>query len=997
METGGKGSFTEAYQGLNKEQKRAVDAIDGPVMVIAGPGTGKTQVLALRIANILDKTDTPAHGILALTFTRAGVKAMRERLVRYIGSRAREVSISTFHSFALNLVEKHYSFLDFDHAPALIDDQRGVALIDELLEDREWKYLRPRGDVSRYFDDLRTLVSLMKREGISADRFRTEIDIDIATLKESPDSISSRGETKGQLKKEVLKKIEGLERTKEVISFYESYEQLKRDRLLMDYDDVLSYAVRLVQESDDARADIRESYLYVLVDEHQDSSGVQNSFLKAVWQDTDRPNIFVVGDDRQLIYGFGGASLSYFEDFKTAFGKAELIALIENYRSTAPILSLADELLKSSLTTDSLRSNRTGDEKVQLQEYSYARDEIIAAAIHFRKAVESGTPAHDCVLLVPRNRHIRTAVQVLRDMGLPVRSERHVSLFAIPETESLRRVWRVVADPHDNVALAQTLFDPLSDIPPLDAHSFLRSINTKKLSVETLLSKDTVGNLFESQDPVNAWGQKLSGWIDQSVHVGLEPLVHAIGNELLVDTAHDHATLMRRIEVVRTMLHLASARAEENPKITLMEFLQYLDRLETYGHALPVATLLGGQGISVLTLHGSKGLEFENVWIAHLNESILMSQKKLGFTLPSSIEEMVEARDRAVATREVYVAITRAKTHCTISYSRASATEAELELAHLIADLPDSHFEKKSAEETESGLVAMDPKLYVSKQKPIVEQSDMQALIETVQEEYTEKRVSVSLLNNFFECPWKWYFRNLLDLQEIKTEQQLFGSAVHRAVETILKGELKSGSKDIREAISEYLEKEGIKEPAALVRLSKEGTGAVLGWTKHYLPHLSKDYVTERPLSYKDPKLPHLTMFGKIDLTERFPDGTIAVTDFKTGSAKTSGAIEKHDDEGRLSSHLRQLAMYSYLIKGSEKNDVTSARLLYIEEDPKEKNALYTTRITEEQIDLLKRDIAEYDELVRTGKWLERPCCYKPFGKDTECEYCKWAREVYKK
>jgi hypothetical protein len=219
-------------------------------------------------------------------------------------------------------------------------------------------------------------------------------------------------------------------------------------------------------------------------------------------------------------------------------------------------------------------------------------------------------------------------------------------------------------------------------------------------------------------------------------------------------------------------------------------------------------------------------------------------------------------------------------------------------------------------------------------------------------------------------------------------------------VEQILKGELnvkgKTGEAAVKDAIVGYLETEGITEPAALARLAKEGTAAVLGWIEHYLSHIAPDHSAERSISYKDPKLPHLTMYGKIDLTERFPDGTIAVTDFKTGSSKTTGVIEKQDDEGRLSSYLRQLAMYSYLIKGAEKKDVTTAKLLYIEADPAEKNALYTTHINDEQIDLLKRDIADYDELVRSGKWLERSCHCKPYGIETECEYCKWAQEVYK-
>ncbi|MEK7106344.1 MAG: UvrD-helicase domain-containing protein, partial [Patescibacteria group bacterium] len=304
--------FEGAYQSLNKEQKQAVDTIDGPVMVVAGPGTGKTQVLALRIAHILQKTDIGSDAILCLTFTRSGVSAMRARLESYIGSTARNVQISTFHSFAGNIVDKYYGVLDFDRAPVSLDDTEAILLVDQLLHEYEWDYIRPRTNPSQYFSDLKGLISILKRERMTPVMFLEEVDKEIILIKEDPESISTRGESKGQLKKEIEKKIGSLERTKEVVEFYRLYEEVKRNQGFMDYDDVLEYAVKIVELSDDARDDIRETYQYVLIDEHQDSSGVQNSFLKAVWKDTEKPNIFVVGDDRQLIYGFSGAKDEYF-------------------------------------------------------------------------------------------------------------------------------------------------------------------------------------------------------------------------------------------------------------------------------------------------------------------------------------------------------------------------------------------------------------------------------------------------------------------------------------------------------------------------------------------------------------------------------------------------------------------------------------------------------------------------------------------------------------
>src|SRR4051812_30342946 len=136
--------FREEYEKLNKEQKDAVDSIDGPVMVVAGPGTGKTQVLSLRIANILIETDTKADSVLCLTFTNSGVKAMRERLRKYIGAEAGKVHISTFHSFGMNMAEKYFTALGLEDMPKLMDEKDAISLSDDILQNNDWEHIRPR-------------------------------------------------------------------------------------------------------------------------------------------------------------------------------------------------------------------------------------------------------------------------------------------------------------------------------------------------------------------------------------------------------------------------------------------------------------------------------------------------------------------------------------------------------------------------------------------------------------------------------------------------------------------------------------------------------------------------------------------------------------------------------------------------------------------------------------------------------------------------------------
>lgn len=987
-------AYRQALMGLNTEQKRAVETIDGPVMVVAGPGTGKTQVLALRIAHILEVSDVGADAVLCLTFTRSGVAAMRARLESYIGSTARNVLISTFHSFAGNIVEKYYQVLDFDRAPISLDDTEAIVLVDQLLHGHEWDYIRPRTNPSQYFSDLKGIISILKRERMTPAMFLTEVEKEIVSLQEDPESISSRGESKGQLKKEIEKKIESLERTKEVVEFYRLYEEAKREQGFMDYDDVLEYAVKIVELSDDARDDIRETYQYVLIDEHQDSSGVQNAFLKAVWTGVERPNIFVVGDDRQLIYGFSGASLSYFEEFATLFGKAELITLTDNYRSTRPILALADELLQSSVTTEKLKSNTKGEEKIMLSQYSYERDEILGAGLFFKDKITHGAKPESCALLVPKNRHVRSAITTLRDMGLPVSSSLGSSLFTLNDAQSMVRVLRIIADPYNSVLLAESLLDKHSGIPALVAHRVLYECKYKDLTIDTLTHYGADGGLFVDAHPVSVWTKKLTMWIEALSHVRLSELVSTIGNELLIAQAQTHDELLASTEIVRSFLHATMLWEEKHVGGTLSDFVAYLARLEEYGQSIELASFGATSGIQVMTLHRSKGLEYQTVWIAHMNEETLMSQKRQAFTLPESVKAHINERDAASARRELYVAITRAKEICAISYAAQSYDSKLLELATMVLDLPQTHFVSRTAQETEAALLATGPHTYVSVVQKEAEDT-IEVLKTYVRENYESVKVSVTLLNNFFGCPWKWYFRNFLKLPEVKSVSLALGSAVHSTIEFVLKSSTLPSENELVQKIQHELLREGVVDTKEQKRLTKDAHSAVSNWIEKYYPHLAKDRVSERSVSFKDPVFPLLQMYGKIDLTERFPDGSIVVTDFKTGSVKTAGVIEKISDDNRLSDYMRQLAMYSYLIRGAEKgNMVTRSRLLFVEAVPTEKNAVYETRISEEQIDLLVRDIKEYDEQLRSGGWINRSCNHKGYGDTIECEYCALAKSL---
>lgn len=974
-------SFEEEYKKLNKAQKEAVDTIEGPVMVIAGPGTGKTQILTLRIAHILQKTDTPADGILCLTFTNSGVRAMRERLLRLIGPDGSRVTISTFHSFASSVLDEFYEALALPEPPKLIDEKDTVLLCDELLETHNWEYLRPRSGGAHNFKDLKALISLAKRERMSATDLDASITQEIKSIQNNPEHISSRGATKGELKKEAEEKISRLNRTQEAVKFYALYEETKRARGLVDYDDILEYLVRLVEVSSEARDSIRERYLYILVDEHQDSSGVQNEFLAKVWGTTEKPNLFVVGDDRQLIYGFGGASLSHFENFGTVFNGAKVIPLIENYRSTEAILTTADHILQSSIVKAKLQSKRADSTPINLVEAEFPRDEILSAGLAIKKKITEGVLPEQCALLVPKNAQVRSALPILSDLGLPVAVGSSMYFFAMDDTQSLLTLLRVIANPYDATRVAKLVLDPISGIPVLSAHKFLKE-HGYTLSVE---------KLSEGDEEIKLLGDQLLELI--STPKDLYAFIQIVGEKFFFTKESDHQTFLQKIEVIRTMLHLALTRMEKNPRLHLREFLEFVDRLESYGEDIPLAVFSAQSGVRVMTLHASKGLEFDFVWIAHLDEASLMKGKRMGFTLPEALSEKVSKKDELTARRELYVALTRAKHFATLSYARRNYTGGDQELAKIIAMLPEEALEKSNAEETEKEILAHDPKAYVASEPIIAKEDTLGAIRDFVRRESSSMKLAVTHLNNFFSCPWMWYFRNFVRVPEAKSESLDFGNLVHGCINRYFKDRTLLGA--IPMLIDEELKKMKLLDPGIVTRFKKDAEKWLPLVLEGECKSVNEYAKSEVPLSYRNSELPNLEITGKIDLVESLDDETLHVTDFKTGKAYSTRDIEKRDEEGRLSDKLRQLAMYAYLIMHQKEEKVISnSRLLFIETDTNDKNRIYETMIGEDELELLQKDLHDFAEALESGEWTNRTCYNKRFGQK-ECEYCK-LRELIK-
>src|SRR5919112_1616786 len=343
--------FIEIYNNLNEKQRIAVDTIEGPVMVIAGPGTGKTQILSARIGKILMDTDAAPENILCLTYTDAGVVAMRKRILGFIGPDAYKVNLYTFHAFCNDIIQDNLSLFEKTSMDPISDLEK-IELFKQLIDSfpKNHPLKRYRGDVYFEINNLQNLFSTMKREGWTAEFISNKIDEYIDCLSSRDEYICKRATKhfkKGDIRADKIEEEkEKMEKLRAAVNEFDNFQQLMRKKNRYDFDDMINWVIKAFEENPQLLARYQEQFLYILVDEYQDTSGTQNRLVQLLINYWDRPNVFVVGDDDQSIYRFQGANVENMLTFAESY-KNDLmtVVLTSNYRSVQPVLNVSKSLI----------------------------------------------------------------------------------------------------------------------------------------------------------------------------------------------------------------------------------------------------------------------------------------------------------------------------------------------------------------------------------------------------------------------------------------------------------------------------------------------------------------------------------------------------------------------------------------------------------------------------------------------------------------------------
>lgn len=969
-------SFDRAYKELNKIQREAVDSIEGPVMVIAGPGTGKTTILTLRIANILKQTDTPANGILAITYTDAGVKAMRAKLQNIIGDRAHDVRIHTFHSFASSVIAEYPDhFLHLSDLKQMSDVEQ-ESIIRGIISDPKFSDIRPAGKPDAYISGIMRGIDDAKREALTPEMVRQFAFDEIQRIKNDKESISTRGATKGQLKADAKEMIEKYDRTILFADVYELYESKKHEAKKMDFNDLIIELLLALRHDELLLRLIQERYLYIHVDEHQDTNDAQNFIIGLIAEFFDTPNIFIVGDEKQAIYRFQGASVENFLLLQKKWPAMKLISLDTNYRSHQSILDASFGMIEKNYEEGEhkdlrIRLKSGSDNKPRPIEVVIGEN-VSAIELHLVKGLKTliaKEPKANAAVIVRRNRDLERIIRLLESHDIPVSSERSVDIFSHPVGRLFFDLIEYLVDTSKVDALARTVIAGMWGI------SFEKGIEV----VRALRSgqKAEIPNLLKIQRTMLNDGA-----------VGF--IIHAAEQSGFTALVAKNPSY---IHVWRGIVALAESLTREgdirDPAELIKNMLAYRASAET--RTVKVSVGAPDVPIRALTAHGSKGLEFDHVFIPYATEEAWIGRPRgASFLLPKKRTNDSDIRD---IRRLFYVALTRARKHVTVLTALEESDGKVLEPLRFIEELDGKHVKR-----VELARVGIDEVYREGKGSMEYEAGSMdvigQRLIDMTKHTLLEKGLSVTALNHFLECPNTFLYQSILKLPQAPSVPAEKGTAMHSAFDSVWrskKSDAKNVEKILIEKITEHFESSFLsisEKESAQKELLKDVPAVAKSLESHFNQAKNTSIYTESWVEtefkgvFEGAEI-RIPLHGKLDAIVDMGN-VVNVFDYKTRQAMSVNAIKGETKTDSNGNYFRQLIFYKMLL-GSDprwRSRQIVPALVFVSPDEKGRCPTVTLPIGSTDIDRVKKEIQSLIDAVWSGEIAQAKC------DDIKCEWC---------
>ena len=622
----------ELLQQLNESQREAVTYCDGPQLVIAGAGSGKTRVLTYKIAYLLEQYNMAPWNILALTFTNKAAREMKERIGRLVGQeRAMRLQMGTFHSVFARILRAEAEHIGFNSNFTIYDQSDSRSLVKNIIKEMQLddKTYKPASVADR--------ISMAKNHLLLPQQYE----------------LSSWAADDAQKKRP------------QVANIYKRYVERCRQANAMDFDDLLVQTWLLFRQHEDIRQKYVERFQYVLVDEYQDTNFAQQEIVLQLTLEHGR--VCVVGDDAQSIYSFRGANIDNILDFQKKYQNTRLFKLEQNYRSTQLIVQAANSLIRKNerqIRKDVFSENEQGERLTLKPAYSDKEEAMIVCNDIKRIRRQESGQYSDFAILYRTNAQSRSFEEQMRKEGIPYRIYGGLSFYQRKEIKDVIAYFRVVTNPNDEEALRRIINYPTRGIGDTTVGKIVETANLHNVSLWRVIQQPIVFDLKLSGATMNkiaAFRQLVEGWAARQEQEDAYELGHSIimesGISKDIYSSNNPEDLSRQEnleEFLGGMQDFVESRKEEDREgeTRLSDFLQEVALL----------TDLDSEGsedqpkVTLMTVHAAKGLEFPTVFVVGLEENIFPSPMCTG-----SMRELEEER------RLLYVAITRAEKHCILT------------------------------------------------------------------------------------------------------------------------------------------------------------------------------------------------------------------------------------------------------------------------------------------------------------------------------------------
>ncbi|RFZ81338.1 ATP-dependent helicase [Mucilaginibacter terrenus] len=1030
-------NFQKALAGLNPEQLAAVNKMDGPVLVVAGPGTGKTQILAARIGKILTDTDARPSEILCLTYTDAGAVAMRKRLFQFIGPDAYRINIYTFHAFCNDIIQENLEYFGKLNLEALSDLESAMLfreLVDEFSNDHLLK--RFTGDI--YYDAprLKSLFSTMKRENWSRDVIEKAVKEYLEDLPNREEFIYKRANAKAGIKigdpkqKEIDKANETMSKLLAAVSEYDNYIAKMKHRGRYDYDDMIMWVLKAFRENDEMLRKYQERYQYILVDEFQDTSGSQNDLLRFLLNYWDTPNVFVVGDDDQSIFKFQGANMKNILDFAGDYvDTLYTVVLKHNYRSNQHILDISRALINNNrerLTTQlrldkNLRSSHPRFEELvvepMIKEYENPAQELVDVAMQIKRLVAKGIPPGEIAVIYRNHSQVEDLLTFLESEKIAVNTKRKIDVLSIPFGEKITNILRYLAMELDSPysgdeLLFEILHYDFFNIPPIEIAK--ASVAVSKANFATVRKDEPVTSLrryihelrvnpqtdlFGTQPnlPMKYLINNIDELLSSAVSITLQQLFQEVISKMgilkYIMQQQDKGTHM---QMLTSFFDFLKDESRKNPEIKLADLIATIELMKKNNIRMELnKTIFSDNGINFLTAHGSKGLEFEHVFFIGCDKKTWDSKgRNSGFSYPDTLTSAKSDEEalKEEARRLFYVAVTRAKQCLNISYAAKDAKGKDQEASQFIGEiLAESHLQPMYPKVAEDDMIGFIATQFNLEDKPVVELLDRNYINQLLQN-YT---LSVTHLSNYLDCPLRFYFQCLIRVPSGKSPSATFGQAVHWALNKAYRRLPEFGNEFMptEEFLKEfhwymYRNRDSFTKADFKLRVDY-GDKILPAYYELNAPNWNKVAVTER--SIKNIEVEGVPIKGNLDKME-FDGKDVTVVDYKTGRVRNAKdkLLRPTNDNPYGGDYWRQAVFYKILVDNDRTNEWQVVNTVFDFVEP------VNDEYFKEKIVISPQDIEEVTgQITSVYQKIMNHEFDKGCGKK-ECDWCHFVKSNFK-